>query len=59
MTTMNTKPRDPKLIDYMPKIDGKYFRCEDCGANVFRKPEPKIDPLLFTCNGCGTRWRGE
>lgn len=26
------------------------YRCEECGANVFRPVEPEV----YRCNGCGT-----
>jgi hypothetical protein len=41
----------------MPKIDGKSFRCDVCGANVFTKSNK--DELKYKCNGCQTLWRGE
>lgn len=54
--------REDHMIFLGPNKDPKTrrsFRCEECGCNVFRKPQPYTDPLLYKCNGCGTRWRGE
>lgn len=48
---------DGTLHQFMPKVNGKSFRCE-CGCNVFHKPNAD-DPDLFSCNSCDTRYRGE
>jgi len=47
---------DGTLEQFMPKVDGKPFRCE-CGCNVFHKPD-KTDLELFKCNSCGLQYRG-
>lgn len=44
--------------DFMPKINGKFFRCE-CGCNVFRKPKPVSRPNLFECNSCEALFEGK
>jgi hypothetical protein len=44
---------NPKQV--MPKVDGKSFRCTECGCNVFTEDAP----LKFECNGCGVRYEGE
>lgn len=40
---------------FMPRIDGKSFRCE-CGCNVFKKLVQR--PNIFVCNGCANRYEG-
>ena len=40
----------------MPRINGRPFRCEDCGANVFHWNDK---PNGLTCNGCGATYVGE
>ena len=52
------KEPSPPTETFMPKVDGKPFRCEDCGSNCFHKPVAE-DTLLFACNSCRTRYRGE
>lgn len=42
--------------DWMPRIDGKAFRCE-CGCNVFRKSA--IVTNRYKCNSCGATYIGE
>ena len=42
----------------MPKVDGKSFRCPDCGCNVFSKLGVRGGDILYRCNGCGGRWAG-
>jgi hypothetical protein len=55
---LDSTPYQPEKDDkdYMPKIDGKCFRC-DCGGNVFHKPHKGSE--IFICNSCGTRYHGE
>jgi len=51
---MNIKMEEQDIIC---KVDGKTFRCEICGCNVFR--HPKGEPNKFKCNGCGEVYIGE
>ena len=44
--------------DFMPRINGKFFRC-DCGCNVFKKPKPVSQPGLFECNSCEALYDGK
>lgn len=47
-----------ELRQGMAMIDGKSFRCEDCGCNVFHHPD-KNDLTKYRCNGCNARYIGE
>ena len=42
--------------DFMPKIDGKSFRCE-CGCNIFRKSNIVVGK--YKCNACGATYKRE
>lgn len=35
------------------------FRCEDCGANVFRKASETAQVVKYRCNGCDALYSGE
>lgn len=49
--------KDAWSNDLLCRVGKRVFRCETCGANVFKK---KIaDPTLYKCNGCGERYRGK
>jgi len=41
--------------DFMPRINGKSFRC-DCGCNVFRK---ESNGSRYKCNACEAQYIGE
>jgi hypothetical protein len=43
--------------DVMPKVDGKFFHCEHCGANVFSVYSD--DPGRYHCNSCEEEYVGE
>lgn len=56
--------------DIMVKVNGKSFRCEECGANVFHHPRVlntfpdgmgawKLETNTYKCNSCGVRYKGE
>ena len=47
---------DGSIENFMPRIDGKTFRCA-CGCNVFHKPDRKR-PEVYQCNGCDVRYVG-
>lgn len=47
---------DGTLHQFMPKLNGKSFRCE-CGCNVFHKKVS--DPNRFICNCCKTVYFSE
>ena len=48
---------DGGLLQIMPKVGGKPFRCE-CTCNVFHHPD-KTKPNLYQCNSCEARYIGE
>ena len=48
---------DGSIHQFMVKVEGKSFACEECYCNVFHKP--LHDDTQFICNGCGTQYRGE
>lgn len=50
-TIKAVKNPDGSIENFMPKVNGKSFRC-NCGCNVFHKPDDK-DPDLYECNACG------
>lgn len=60
---MRTNPM-PEFIEtpeewiqsFMPKIDGKFFRCE-CGCNVFAKSSTRPD--YYKCNSCNLIYLSE
>lgn len=35
------------------------YRCEECGANVFKKAAETAQAVKYKCNGCGTVYSGE
>jgi hypothetical protein len=51
----DTRPEE--RLNYMPKVEGKSFRCE-CGCNVFHKEECDEHAEEFVCNACGQRFEG-
>lgn len=51
------RSEDGKVENFMPKVNGKFFRCS-CGCNVFHKPD-ETRPYLFECNSCETWYSGE
>jgi hypothetical protein len=48
--------KPPEMENVMPRVDGKSFRCEECGANVFRRAKGST---MYVCNGCGAKYHGE
>ncbi len=45
---------DPKLKQVQIHVNGRIWRCPDCGSNV----QTELSPLFYECNGCRSRWRG-
>lgn len=43
--------------DVMPKVDGKFFRCE-CGCNVFRQLLRRLPRFMYKCNSCRAVYEG-
>lgn len=53
----------PDLMIYLGGQRERSWRCEDCGANVFRKDPARTEQLpagevAYVCNGCDARWIG-
>lgn len=53
---MNPVMKNGVVENFMPRINGKSFRCA-CGANVFHKPD-EDRPEIYECNGCGNWYEG-
>jgi hypothetical protein len=59
---LGTKKEEESKPDFMPKVNGKSFKC-DCGCNVFKKgprrPHHKKNEEQYICNSCGSEYIGE
>ena len=57
ITTTPVRMEDGSLKTVMPKIDGKFIRCE-CGCNVFHYPD-ETNLLRLQCNSCDAKYTVE
>lgn len=60
--TNNSLPSTSSKLELSTlKVDGKEFRCEECGSNVFMVAPLVQAPhrVVAKCNACGALYEGE